>query len=247
MHYCYFFIIRFCLHYQLKTFRMKKLFISLTFLFTIIVVYTTAQNGKLNFIIYGGLSSPKLSYKLKTTSVQMPTIAPYNGFTAGVRFATVGNDGPISMIGAAEYQSAGAVLSNSGIAGVKEKKVRINYLGVNTMVGIGFGPKKPKMVEFQIGLAASYAVSGQSITSYTNGADSTAKLKFGDSKASGNSYRNINFGLKTGLSFNISKLNIAAYYLYGFSDISIYDNVTIKNKGFNITLGYTVNIMSDSK
>jgi Outer membrane protein beta-barrel domain len=226
---------------------MKKITTAFLIIFTMVISQTKAQKGKLNFTIYGGLSSPKLSYKLKTTSVQMPTIGTYNGFTAGVRFATVGNDGPISMIGAAEYQSAGAVFSNSGIAGVKEKKVRVNYLGVNTMVGIGFGPKKPKMVEFQIGLAASYAVNGQSITLYTNGTDSTEKLKFGDSKASGNSYRNINFGLKTGLSFNISKLNIAAYYLYGFSDISIYDDVSIKNRGFNITLGYTINIMSDSK
>jgi hypothetical protein len=226
---------------------MKKIITAFLVLVTLVTTQTKAQNGKLNFTIYGGLASPSLTYNLKNTAAQMPTIAVYNGFTAGVRFATGGNDGAISMIGAAEYQAGGAVFSNTGIAGVKEIKTRINYLGVNTMVGIGFGPKIPKMVEFHIGLAASYAVSGQSITSFTNGTDSTAKLKFGDSKANGNSYRNINLGLKTGLSFNVSKLNIAAYYLYGFSDISIYDDVGIKNRGFNITLGYTINIMSDSK
>jgi hypothetical protein len=226
---------------------MKKITTAFLILVTLVTTQTKAQKGKLNFTIYGGLASPSLTYNFKNASVQMRTIAAYNGFTAGVRFATGGNDGPLSMIGAAEYQAAGAVFSNTGIAGVKEIKTRINYLGVNTMLGIGFGPKIPKMVEFHIGLAASYAISGQSTTSFTNGADSTVKLKFGDSKASGNSYRNINFGLKTGLSFNISKLNIAAYYLYGFSDISIYDDVSIKNRGFNITLGYTINIMSDSK
>jgi Outer membrane protein beta-barrel domain len=226
---------------------MKKIIISLTFLFTIIILQATAQKGKLNLTVYGGLASPKFSYVLKNTSLASPTIKAYNGLNFGMRFATGGNDGPISMIGAAEYQAAGAVLSNTGIAGIKEIKTRINYLGVNTMIGFGIGPKIPKMVEFQIGLAAGYAVSGKATTSYNNGNDSTKTLKFGDSKANGNSYSAINFGLKTGVAFNIAHLNIAAYYLHGFSNISIYDNVTIKNRGFNITVGYTVNIMPDSK
>ncbi len=216
-------------------------------LFTIVTLQTMAQNADLNFTIYGGLSAPTFSYSVNSGPSVAPTIGSNNGFVVGMRFATVkeiGKNINLGGIGAINYQQAGATISNTGAANIKQTKLRFNYAEINTGLGIGIGPKIPSLLELQLGLAAGYVLNGQSKTLYTDGTDSTKALKFGDSKASGKSYRDFDFGLKMGLSFNISNFNIAAYYLYGFSDISIYDEVTIKNKGFHVTLGYTVNLKS---
>lgn len=218
---------------------MKKIRIAFLISFVIISLQMQGQDGKLNLSIYGGLCTPGFKYVSKNAATQNSTNGTYTGTLFGLSFATLGDNGA-SGIGAVEYQTTGFDISNTGIAGVDKIKTKINYVVLNAGGGMKIWKQAANLIQFQIGATVGYAVNGKSTTSYTNGSDSTKTLKFGDKKP--NDFQPYNFSLKTGFSYNVSHLNVAAYYVRGLSDLSITDNVSIKNRGFNLSLGYTFNI-----
>lgn len=118
------------------------------------------------------------------------------------------------------WNAVGAKMSEDGVDG----KYNLNYISVPVMLGYSFG-KISVQAGPQIGFLTSAKVKAE-----VDGNSGEVDIK--------DSLKGTDFGVNVGLGADFGKINAAARYCIGLSNIADSDNADVKNGVIQLSVGY---------
>lgn len=213
-----------------------------TLLFLTLIISATLNAQKVKLGIKGGLNIASVGVKNENVSGE---ITPKAGFHAGLYFDCPLMANKLYFRPEIIYSNQGYKFSGTSYNAKINEKANINYLAIPLM--FSYQPVKKLSIDF--GPQVSFLLSSKSVIDYSF-VDVVSGNPVSGSETVDNKdeTKSIELGLNIGLGYKITpKMSISGRYNFGLTMLNervpnaTSPNIEVRNKVFQISLGYLLN------